>query len=172
MTYRDRREARAERLRGWADKRDDKAEAARAAADANTLPFGQPILVGHHSEAAHRRVLKRQHAAMDRLVEHSGKAASMRAKADNIEAAAAHAIYSDDEDAIERLRERVAELEAQRETMKATNAAFRKAHRAELKTMSAFARDQALPHPGYELSNLGANINRNRKRLAALEAQR
>src|SRR4051794_16171173 len=140
MTYRERRERKAERLREWAESRDRKAEQARGTADGirAAIPPGQPILVGHHSEGRHRRDLARLDRAMGATVEHSAKADEMRRRADRIEAAAGHAIYSDDEDAAERLRERVAELERLRESMKARNAAFRREHAAALKAMSTY----------------------------------
>jgi hypothetical protein len=170
MTYRERREAKAERLCDWADGRDAKASAARASSDAisSMIPFGQPILVGHHSEGRHRRDAARIENGMRSSIEDGRKADEMRARAENIERAAAHAIYSDDEDAAERLAERIAGLEAQREKIKAANAAFRKEHRAELKGLTAWERDNAMPHRGYELTNLGGNISRLRKRLAGL----
>lgn len=48
-TYRESREARAERLREWSAKRAEKAEAGfeRASELASVIPMGQPILVGH-----------------------------------------------------------------------------------------------------------------------------
>jgi hypothetical protein len=52
--------------------------------------------------------------------------------------------------------------------VKADNAAFRKEHRAELKTMTAYQRDMAMPHRGYVTTNLTANIARNKKRLEEL----
>jgi len=57
MTTRERREARAARLREWADKREAKAQAGFQAVHdlADSIPMGQPILVGHHSEAHARR---------------------------------------------------------------------------------------------------------------------
>lgn len=170
MTYRERREAKAERLREWADKREAKAGAAeqRARQISDMIPFGQPILVGHHSEGRHRRDLGRIESGMRASFEHADKATTFRSRADNIEAAADHAIYSDDHDAVERLGERIAELEAERDAIKQENAAFRKAHAAELKDLSAYQRDQAMPHPGYELTNLSGNIARQRKRLAQL----
>lgn len=173
MTYRERRAARVARLRGWADGREAKADAAAAAMESATagIPFGQPILVGHHSERAHRRALERSDRAVNAAVEHSVKARSMRSRADNIEASAAAAVYDDDPDAIDRLREKLAALEQRREAMKAANAAYRKAHRAELQALpSAFQRDRAVPHPSYELQNLGGTISRTRQRLARLEA--
>lgn len=171
MTYRERREAKAERLRGWADSREAKAEAARtgASAIADMIPFGQPILVGHHSEGRHRRDLDTIAKRMDATVEHSRKAADMRSRAANIEAAADHAIYSDDPDAIERLTEKLAGLEAKRDKVKKANAEYRKAHRTELKAMTAYQRGQAVPFPAYVLTNLSGTISTTRKRLDQLK---
>ena len=188
-TYRERREAKAERLREWADKREAKADAAYARARqlGDAIPFGQPVLVGHHSEGRHRRDLGRIDSAMTQTVEHSRKAEEMRRRADNIEAAAAHAIYSDDDDAVERLRERIAELEAERARIKAYNASCRKAakaggtgdtsiltdaERADLLSLAKYAPYQLRAggaFPAYKLSNLSGNIKRNRDRLAELE---
>jgi hypothetical protein len=173
MSYRDRRAARAERLREWADKREAKADAAHETAQSITgrIPMGQPILLGHHSQRRHERDIERANNATRKSLEHGDKAREFRDRADNIQAAAEHAIYSDDEDATQRLTERIVELETRRDAIKAANAAYRKAHRDELKAMSAYARDRAVPHPSYELTNLSATINRNRKRLATLQAQ-
>jgi DNA repair exonuclease SbcCD ATPase subunit len=95
----------------------------------------------------------------------------MSSSADEIERQAEHAIYRDDPDALERLRERIAELEAKREQMKARNAAYRKAHAAELRELTPYGRNQAVPHPSYELQNLGGNISRLRKRLELVPVQ-
>lgn len=172
MTYRERRLAKAERLREWAGKREAR-DSQKSAAErrADQIPFGQPILVGHHSERRHRRDVDRAWDAMGRRVESLRTAERMSERADNIEAAAEHAIYSDDPDAVERLREKLAELEAKREKIKAANAEYRKAHRAELKALPAYERAQALPYPGYATTNLTGNISRTRKRLAQLERE-
>src|SRR5688572_11759230 len=128
MTYRDRRLQRAERLRAWAGKRQQKSGSsfARAHAAVAGIPPGQPILVGHHSERRHRRDLDRHDRAMRAGFEHQQKAASMASRADEIERQADRAIYDDDPDAIDRLRERIADLEARRERMKAINKAIRR----------------------------------------------
>ena len=128
MGTRQRREARAARLAEWADKREAKAEATRAEVDqiAGMIPFGQPVLVGHHSERHARRDAERIHNRTGQAIEHARKAGEMRRKAASIEAAADKAIYSDDEDAVERLTERIAELEAERDRIKAYNASCRK----------------------------------------------
>lgn len=127
MTYRDRRAAKAERLREWADKREAKAESggeeARRMLDA--IPFGQPILVGHHSERADRNYRGRAWSKMDRAMEDAATAERMRSRADGIEAAAVRAIYRDDVDEVARLRERLAELVAERDAITAWNKAAR-----------------------------------------------
>lgn len=171
MTTRERRERRAERRRDWAEGREAKADAAHQAAHDATagIPFGQPILVGHHSEGKHRRAVERGQRQASKAVEHSDMAARHRQAAETIERQLDQSIYDDDPDAIERLSARIEQREEKRAAMKAANAAFRKQHRAELKAMSAYERDQAVPFPGWALSNLGGCISRDKKRLARLE---
>ncbi len=190
MTYRERREARAERLRGWADKRDARSGASFAAvhAIADNIPLGQPILVGHHSERHARRDQDRIHNGMRAGIEHADKAAAMRSRADNIERAADRAIYSDDPDAPERLRERIAELEAERDRITAYNKAARAANKAgrpisaddlailtprQAADLASLARVGMMrpdkTFPAYATANLGGNIGRLRERLAQLD---
>jgi hypothetical protein len=90
MTYRERRAARAERLRSWADSREGKAQASYVAASEyiENVPLGQPILVGHHSERRARRDHARFNTSMRTSLGHTAKAEEMRSKAANIEAAA------------------------------------------------------------------------------------
>lgn len=173
MTYRERREAKAERLREWAEKRDAKADAAYEGVQRITerIPFGQPILVGHHSERGARADQRRIERGMNSFCENAAKADEMRSRADNIERQARQAIYSDDVDAVERLEAKIATLERQREAMKARNAEYVKANKASLKTMTAYERDRAKPHQGYELTNLGATIRNAQKRLEAIKVQ-
>src|ERR1700733_8393719 len=105
MTYRDRRLKRAEKLRDWSASNETKSDAKRDGADriADGIPFGQPILVGHHSEGRHRRDLARIESGMRAAIELGDKAETQARTADNIEAATEAAIYDDDPDAIERL---------------------------------------------------------------------
>jgi len=187
MTYRERREAKADRLRGWADKREAKAGTAFDRADqiADMIPFGQPILVGHHSEGRHRRDVARIESGMRQGIEHSDKAQDFRRRADGIESQLDRAIYSDDDDAVEKLRERVADLEAERDRIKRFNATARKGspdfsilterETAELLSVAkhaAYQLGKGGSFPAYKLTNLAGNIKRNRDRLAQLEARR
>lgn len=183
MTYRERRQRRVERLRGWAESRERRAAESfgKAAGIADQIPFGQPILVGHHSEGRHRRDVARIDSGMRAGVESARIAERHAERADNIEAAMDRAIYSDDPDAIEQLRARIANLEGARDRIKAYNATCRRGspdesllderQRATLETVRRVAAYSLGPNgamPGYALTNLGGNINRQKKRLAAL----
>ena len=181
-TRRERLEAKLEKRREWADKRKREAAARFAGVRriADAIPFGQPILVGHHSErharADQRRIDNGMRAAFDaqNMAEHhTSKAGGIADQLDK-------SIFSDDPDATECLQERIAELKAQRDAMKASNSAYRKgpaawaAHlgvsaereselRAKIESDYSW---QQQPHPAYELQNLGGNIRRLEKRLA------
>lgn len=176
MTYRERREAKADRLRGWAEKRETDAAASLAAEPAYRDDWAFITQPGHiPARSAMNRRDERRHESLT-------KAASMSARADSIEAQAAHAIYSDDDDAIPRLRERIAGWEAERARIKAYNASCRKGARnvklldekqqAELASIARVAPYQLRDNgaaPAYWSANLSGNINRQRKRLAQLE---
>ena len=58
-------------------------EASHAAVE--NIPFGQPILVGHHSENRHRRALKLQDSRMQKSIEEDQKAAYWNSRADRVE---------------------------------------------------------------------------------------
>jgi len=183
MTYRERRAARAERLRLWAEKRT--AAATRQLESQPELRHDWAFITqpGHIPERA------RMNARDDRAYASLDKAASMAARADNIERAAGHAIYNDDPDAVDRLRAKVAELEAERDRWTAYNAACRKAgrataealallddrQRASLESVAKYAAYQlrkAGQAPGYVTSNLSGQITKARERLASLERGR
>src|SRR3546814_14667088 len=76
--YEEKQEARRERLLAAADKAEARADQAYRRADlreeVSGIPFGQPILVGHHSERRHRRTIARAAAAMGRAVAESKRA--------------------------------------------------------------------------------------------------
>jgi len=66
----ERAEVRSERFEGYSERRGTEAESAReaVAAIADHIPFGQPILVGHHSERHARRDAERIQNGMRRAV--------------------------------------------------------------------------------------------------------
>ena len=187
MTRRERLEAKREKREEWAAKRSAKAEQRFAAADraVDGIPFGQPILVGHHSERRHRAAIDRMARNMDAGVESQKMAAHHSQKADGLARQLEQSIFSDDPDAIEAIEARVADLRAERDRMKASNAAFKKgdatwaAHlgitpgqaakrRANIDAGYSWMRK---PHPAYEITNLGANIRRLEKRIETIRCQ-
>lgn len=177
MTRKERQEVRAERYREYADNADKRATAAFNASSAAVehIPLGQPILVGHHSERAHRRALERSNSSMMRSVHESEKAAYYRQKAEAVENN--DNIYIGDDDAVERLKKKIAELTALQEQMKGANKIVR------AKSMSDVDKIDALVHlgisrpkankmvgsqiifPGYMLTNNNAKINAAKKQL-------
>lgn len=182
-TYRERREARADRLREWADGREaaGRARVDQARQRADLIPFGQPILVGHHSEGRHRRDLERIDAGHRRGFEDLAKADEMRARAAEIDHQAKRAIYRDDPDELDRLRAKLATLEAERDRIKRYNATCRKGtpdwsilteheqarHRDTLRVAGWQCKGDAFP--SYHLSNLSGTIKTVRDRIAEAE---
>jgi hypothetical protein len=147
------------------------------------IPFGQPILVGHHSEKAHRNLLNRSWNKMEKGVEESRKAEYY---ADKAEAAIKnHAISSDDPEAIDKLRKKIARAEKNRELMKAANKIIKSAKKTEdqkreeliglgisQNTVSYLLHPPFGNKQGYQsfnLTNNNANIRRMQERLTHLE---
>ena len=163
MTYRDRREARAERLTEWAGKREQAAAAVFKEREQYRGDHAFNFQPGHIPERA--RLIARE----DRAFRSLDKAESMQSRADGIEDQLATSIYDDDPDAIEQLRARIGRLEAERDAAKAANTTYRREHKAELAKMEPYDRNQAVPYPGYHFQNLSGNLTRQRQRLGRLE---
>jgi len=106
------------------------------------IPFGQPILVGHHSERAHRRAIAKMDSQLRKGFEASGKADYYKEKANIV--ANSTIISSDDPEAITKLRDKLDKLEDRRTKIKAFNIKARKE-----------GTEQA---PSYMLQNLSGNI--------------
>lgn len=149
----ERLDARVDRLRERAAKlRGESSDRARRSLQG--LPDnGQPILVGHHSERRHRAAIDRAHANMGKALELQAEAERAESRADA--ASSSTAISSDDPDALAKLRAKLAEMEAERESYKEHNRKARKEKREQL--------------PSYKLTNLGANIRRVQQRIKELE---
>ncbi len=104
---------------------------------------GQPILVGHHSEKKHRKLIKRAQDDIRRSIEEDNKSKFYKERA--ITAENSKVIYSDDPQAINKLKEKLERLENERANIKARE------------------------HSTWELTNIGATIRETRKRIERLE---
>lgn len=74
----------AEKLQGYANNADQKSKDfyKKSHAYVEHIPFGQPILVGHHSEGRHRRAIDNSWNAMGKSVELSDKAEEYERRAE------------------------------------------------------------------------------------------
>ena len=148
----------------------------------DAIPFGQPILVGHHSEKHHRADVARIDNNMRAGVEASKKSDYYEQKAASV---GQGGISSDDPDAIDKLREKLAGMEAQQAHMKAVNKIVKAKKPTDeqkiaslgemgISTASAkkFLKGDFIGRTGYadfELTNNNANIRRVKERIAELE---
>lgn len=151
---------------------------------AQSIPFGQPILVGHHSEQRDRNFRDRIHTTY-------GKAFALQDKAEHYESKAASVgtggISSDDPAAIEKLRAELGHIEQSQERMKAVNKAIRthKTQEARIAAVMELGLTEAqavealkpdfmgrVGFPSYALSNNNANMHRVKQRIAELEKRR
>ena len=182
--YEARLEARRAGLNARADRLGKEGSAAldRSRKMAECIPFGQPILVGHHSEKRDRNFRDRIHNTTGRgfaLLEQAKDAASRAA------AVGTGGISSDDPDAIAKLSEQLASCEADQERMKQANAAIRKHKTDETRVAAlvalglseALAAEAVKPDfcgragfPSYALQNNSANMRRIRLRIEGLQA--
>lgn len=116
-------------------------------------------------------------------IERSEMASTHISKAGGIENALDRSIFSDDDNALEAIQARIAENEATRERMKTVNKLYRKNDAAglaafglDLETLKAALAAKGsywgqAPHLPYELSNLGARITSDKKRLVSVKRQ-
>lgn len=127
MTRRDRLERKLDKREAWASGAQAQSAASfeRAGKMAEAIPFGQPVLVGHHSEKRDRRYRGRIHSAMDRGVELSRKAEHHESKARGLATQLERSIFDDDPDAVERLEARAAESDRMAEQCNAINRVWR-----------------------------------------------
>lgn len=110
-------EARAERMRSSATARIE-----RSHKMAEIIPFGQPILVGHHSEKSDRAYRGRIHSGFSKGYTELKAAEEVEAKA---AAVGTGGISSDDPEATSKLAEQLVQLEALQVRMAAANKVIR-----------------------------------------------
>lgn len=128
MTRRERLEKRLEKREAWADSASAKSatEFQKARDATRGIELGQPILCGHHSEQHHRRALEKSDTAMRRGVEVSRRASEHAGKAANLARQLDRTVFSDDEDAVEKIEARIARNEMQAAAMAAVNKVWKK----------------------------------------------
>lgn len=148
------------------------------------IPFGQPILVGHHSENRHRRDLGRINNYTRKSIEESDKSAYYANKAQNTENS--KVISSDDPEAVIKLKAKLNKLQRIQDAMKKINAEYRKCKgdvdkmdiSEEAKTNLKRAKEnyrydisRFKPFESYKLSNNNQNMSTIKKRIKILEKQ-
>lgn len=190
MTLRERLEAKLEKRSEWAQKAKFKASERFGAAHklGSMIPFGQPILVGHHSEGRARADAQRIIGNMQKGVELSKLADHHEGAAEGLERQLKNSVFSDDVDAIEQLEAKIAKAEALQAKVKATNAAIRKHAKkgpaaqvaalvvlgyTEVQAVAALTPDfcGTIGVPSYVSTNNAANIRRMKKRIEEIKVR-
>ena len=184
--YEQKQQDRKEHYLEQAEKADDQSDALyKRSHDATAgIPFGQPILVGHHSEKRHRRALERSDNAMRKSIEADGKAKHYRGLAAGV---GTGGISSDDPDAANKIQAKIDKAEANQKQMKACNKICRgpldhqhKVHALSdelgIKQAAAIPMLEADCHgvvgfPAYMLANNNSNIRRMQQRLEELASK-
>lgn len=192
--FSERQERKKARLQKRAEKAKQEADQAYEATDriAKSIPFGQPILVGHHSERGHRADLERIDRGMRKAIDKNREAEELLRRA---EVVGSTGISSDDPEAVAKLGQKLELLLQKQDFMKRLNAAWRTAGKPEPyapeatweqvqqdakidpEALQQVRRDMArrwawqpgAPFPAYALSNLSAEIRRVRTRIDDLQ---
>jgi hypothetical protein len=180
--FEERKQNRKEYANKQAAKNEKKAEDLynQAKGMASAIPFGQPILVGHHSEKRDRNYRNKIHNTFGKSFEAQDKAQYYEDKAATIENN--NAIFSDDPQAIDKLKTKLKALQDNQEFMKATNRFIKKKDKDGFLKLPHATEEmwQTLNTPNvmkrigfasYSLQNNNANISRIKKRIEQLERQ-
>ena len=187
--YADKLEARADRLHAAADRAygEYKSQHDTAHNMASAIPFGQPILIGHHSERRDRNYRDRIYRGFKRAFEQYDKSKRLRERAEAAENNTA--IRTEDPAGVLKLRDKIAQAEEKQAEFKRVNKAVRKAlKQPESERVTWLAQELGYKEktaasllepdfagrtgvPSYMLSNNSANIRRMKKRLTELEAR-
>lgn len=181
--YQAKLDRRREGLRKAAQKRREQGEAlasdGRRALEA--IPFGQPILIGHHSERGDRAYRGRAVGKIDRGYALQNEADALEARADSV---GTGGISSDDPEALDRLQKYLEKLQEEQARMKRVNlahAAYKK-NPVSLETAELTQKEKELvrnfiqpyswikhPFAPYQMKNNNANIRRIEKRIELLK---
>ncbi|MBN8880473.1 MAG: DUF3560 domain-containing protein [Sphingobacteriales bacterium] len=178
--FEERRQNRIDNAKKQAEKNKEKAiDLHREAKEmASHIPFGQPIHVGHHSEQRDRNFRKKIHQKFDKAFKTWDKAEYYENKADTIENS--DAIFSDDPQALAKLKDKLAGLQRNQEFMKAANKCIRQKNK-EAFLQLPFATPELweqlntpdvmgqIGFASYSLRNNNSNIASVKQRIAWLE---
>lgn len=153
-SYEAKMQARKARLQSLAEKTAQKAHEAytRGRQVLDLIPLGQPILTDHYSAKSFRSQKEKAIKSVERSFEMRKQAEAYETRAEGV---GTGGISQDDPDAITKLKEKLAKLEEERETMKSLNKKARKEGGEQL--------------PSFYLGNIGANIRSTQRRIALLE---
>lgn len=183
--FHERKQNKIARFKELADKNESKSEQQfkRASQMASVIPFGQPILVGHHSEKRDRNFRARINNIQDQAMVSSSKAQYYAEKAAIAESN--KSISSDDPNAIQKLTEKLEAMIQFQELMKAANKIIKNSKLTESQKIEKLGEHNIkekhaveliqpdycnrIGFPSYRLTNNNANINRIRKRIQELE---
>lgn len=178
--FEQKREAKREAYRERAEGQRAKAgeEFAAAAKLRDLIPFGQPVLSGHHSEGRHRRDLSKIDRHMIRGVEAEKKAEDYERRASRV---GYSGVSSDDPDAVAKLTDKLVTLQARRESIRYINQYWRE-HEGFPHNVDASLKKEGLhnfkfspagtdvPFPPWAIVNLGVKIRRLKGRIGQLGA--
>ena len=153
--YKEKQENKYWRYKELADKNSKASVSAQESSSrlAEMIPFGQPILLGHHSEGMHRRHIEKIQNGMFKSLDLANKSEHYANKAEATKNN--NAISSDNPEAVDLLKEKLSKLETQRTEIKEFNKKARK--------------EKKDGYPSFHLSNLSQNINSVKKRIVYLE---
>ena len=190
-TYEERKQAKIEKYRELAVKKQAESDSTlnHARKMSEVIPFGQPILVGHHSEGRDRRYRDKIHNTYGKGFELEKTANYYEEKANRIESN--KTISSDDPEAIEKLKVKLANMERTRESVNKLNKRLRKDKilhdnlapnklkeldysENDIKYILAVDQvwgDKILKIPTYINSNLSQNMGTVKKRIKELESK-
>ena len=183
--YEERKQARIDRYRERAEqaRQESRQLSQESISMLEHIPPGQPILVGHHSERGHRRLLERSDRKMEQSIAASEKAAYYEHKAEAAERNTA--IFADDPEALAKLTEKLEGLQMAQTRMKQINAYYRKhgtcqgfhglsdeqAEKLDDRVRNGYSWEKA-PYPAYALSNNNQEIRRLKERIKQLTEAR
>lgn len=181
MTTRERLEHKLEKREEWAEKAHERcsAEFNTASEIIKDIPPGQPIMTGHHSEAGHRRLLDRSASHMDKGCEQYKLAEYHESKARGLQEKLEKTIFSDDEDAVERIEAKIEQKQKLQEAFKTVNKGIKKGTLTIVEAIrlltdagernAAWYVDPKYGVPSYHMTNNNSEIRRLKQRLVTIQ---